>query len=445
MDLQAAGRFWVSGYTAATARGDLTARTGEKPEVRLDSGLVDDPQIRAFAGGFSFSGSAVDSVAAFRPITLHGQLDSGEAVTVQHAQNYGSNPPFGSPHYIAYNVVVGDRVTGLDQPYTAVRFRLGHPFWLAHLHESEPVVVEDDGSTLSVEVADDGNWLVYSSSSPATLRQLEIRVVSGCLVLLHLVLDQNDVTTRETQVRLDGDQPWLPVYGPAFNAPMGALEPDPLLPREELTVERFAKWIPFNDKLDGLAWAVARPFKAELQPQVQVMTSLVEGLHRRLRFQQKKFPGVPKDAIGAVLKAARAGASAEAAAQGIDPQVASSSVVLFHDVSFRTRASDIVTEVCAVIPEITESIVDLPRRIVDGRNDFAHQLEQRGESLAVRILPWLIVANTIPWLLRGLLLLRAGVDPNVLRDSYLASNRFEHFRANTAQHVEELGWKLPEN
>jgi hypothetical protein len=78
------------------------------------------------------------------------------------------------------------------------------------------------------------------------------------------------------------------------------------------------------------------------------------------------------------------------------------------------------------------------------RNDFAHQLQQGDESLAVRILPWLIVANAIPWLLRGLLLLRAGVDPNVPRDGYLASNRFEHFRANTAQHVRELGWELAE-
>jgi hypothetical protein len=43
-----------------------------------------------------------------------------------------------------------------------------------------------------------------------------------------------------------------------------------------------------------------------------------------------------------------------------------------------------------------------------------------------------------------LLLLRAGVDAKTLRDGYLASNRFEHFRANTAQHVKELGWELPQ-
>jgi hypothetical protein len=212
MGLETAGQFWVPDNTDVTARGDFTAHVGEQPEVRLHSGLVDDPQIRAFAGGSAFSGSAADSVAAFLPITLHGQLDTGDILTMLDAQNYGYNPPFGAPRYVAHNVVFGGHVSGVDEPYSAIRFRLGHPYWLAHLQEGEPVIVEDDESTLSVEAADDGNWLVYSSSTPATLRQLEIRVVSGCLVLLQLVLDQTDISTHETQVRLDGDRPWLPVY-----------------------------------------------------------------------------------------------------------------------------------------------------------------------------------------------------------------------------------------
>ena len=32
---------------------------------------------------------------------------------------------------------------------------------------------------LSVEISADGNWLVYCSSTPATLRQLQIRLFSG--------------------------------------------------------------------------------------------------------------------------------------------------------------------------------------------------------------------------------------------------------------------------
>jgi hypothetical protein len=45
-------------------------------------------------------------------------------------------------------------------------------------------------------------------------------------------------------------------------------------------------------------------------------------------------------------------------------------------------------------------------------------------------------------LLRGVVLLRAGVEPGALRAGYLAHQRFEVYRANVAQMVSELGWEL---
>jgi hypothetical protein len=236
------------------------------------------------------------------------------------------------------------------------------------------------------------------------------------------------------------------LHGKGFNAPVDDLEHDPLIPRDALTVDQFAKWIALNDRFDGLAWAVARPQKGVLQTQVQIVSSLVEGLHRRLPYQQTKFPGVLKTARAAIVEAARNAAGAAADTEGVDRQAAMDSVAFLTDVSFRTRATEIVTEVCGAVPEIAESITDLPGRITKARNDFAHHLPQDEgkEPLEVRYLRWLVVANVTPWLLRGLLLLRAGVDAKTLRDGYLASNRFEHFRANTAQHVKELGWELPQ-
>ena len=38
-----------------------------------------------------------------------------------------------------------------------------------------------------------------------------------------------------------------------------------LLPREELTLERFANWIPINDTLDGIARVAGRPIEGFLQ------------------------------------------------------------------------------------------------------------------------------------------------------------------------------------
>jgi hypothetical protein len=92
---------------------------------------------------------------------------------VQDAQNYGSNPPFGTPRYIAANVVLGAHVTGVDEPDAAVCFRLGHRYHLDHLREGAPVVVEDDGSTLNVEAADDGN-------APCAIKGTASSTTPGC-------------------------------------------------------------------------------------------------------------------------------------------------------------------------------------------------------------------------------------------------------------------------
>ena len=54
-----------------------------------------------------------------------------------------------------------------------------------------------------------------------------------------------------------------------------------------------------------------------------------------------------------------------------------------------------------------------------------------------------MIAQVTRWLLRGLLLLRAGVEPAALRAGYLAHQRFEFYRANVAEMVSELGWELP--
>jgi hypothetical protein len=107
----------------------------------------------------------------------------------------------------------------------------------------------------------------------------------------------------------------------------------------------------------------------------------------------------------------------------------------------------VVTKVCAVLPEIEESVAGLPTLLKDARNEMAHQfpLDKEAEPLEVRYLRWSIVASVTPWLLRGLLLLVAGIDPNVLHERHLAYGRFLHFRTNVAQFVKELGWQPPED
>jgi hypothetical protein len=456
MNVAAGGDFWVPVTPGVTVSGAFKADAGSEPELVLARGVVGDPRVAVSVhGGITYASGGVATIKASLPITVQGRLDSGESVTLVNAQNWGGpGPPFENPSYKAHYAIVGDRtVSGADQLFSSMRFRFGEAYWLGHLRDGDASAVGGDGSTLCAEQADDGNWLVYSSATPVTQRRLESMVVLGCVALAELALDQ-EFEARDTQVRINDGDPWLTVHGPGANRPPKESSFHTLLPREVLTIERFAKWIPINDTLDGLASAVTRPVaQAPLQSEVLIVTALLEGLHRRLhsKFQQSKFPDASGGALDRIRQAARRAANAKAAdEQNLDPDkvrtAVKDAVGHFDQVDYLRRAEDVVTTVCGAIPEINESVAALPKRLKDARNEMAHQLplDHEEEPLEVRYLRWLVVSQVTPWLLRGLLLLEAGVEPSLLHDQHLAHNRFFYFRANVAQFVEGLGWELPE-
>ena len=315
-------------------------------------------------------------------------------------------------------------------------------------------MVEDDQSTLSVEASADGNWLVYTSSTPATLIQLQMRAITGCLALAQLALFPDrerefDLRTRETQARVDSASPWLTVRGPMFCAPRpDALRVDSLLPHTELTVERFAKWIALNDKFDGLAWAVARRMRIPIQLQVQLLTSLVEGVHLRLTppGEQTWFPDASKAALKRIREAAAEAAVDQAHREGLDPGIVGTRVwnALGHvgDKSYLERAEEVVAEVCAAVPEIGVSITRLAPHLRDSRITFAHQLRPEG-ALQDRYERWMVLSIITPRLLRARLLLEAGIEPHVVRENYLENETFTLHREQAEIRVKKLGWDKP--
>ncbi|MCV7045711.1 hypothetical protein H7J08_13685 [Mycobacterium frederiksbergense] len=448
------GEFWLMERPEQRSRGEYRCTIGDDPEAILANELIPDPRVvyhRDAAGRITGSGklaSPARSVEAFQPVTLHGVLDSGLAVTLLDARNYGSGGWYGNPHYRAVIAMLGAHVHGNDQIYAAVRFRIDDPYWLGHLTAGLSSTLEDDGSTLSAEISDDGNWLVYVANVPTTLRRLETRVISGSLLFLHLAMNV-DLVTRETQVRIEPSGEWVTLTGEGCCAEPIGMNRRTLLQPSVVTVNRLAKWITLNDRLDGLAWTVARPVEGPLQVQAQVATSAVEGLHRRLPYQQAKFPLASKSTIGGIKQAARRAAAEKAStAVGLDSNQVKAAVrnalSHFEEVDYLTRAEDLVDEVCSVIPEITESVPDLAKLLSRVRNNRAHQLPQETErTMDVWVNELIVVATTTPWLLRGLLLLHAGFEPSELNEAFVAHQRFLMFRANTAKHAVELGWTIP--
>jgi hypothetical protein len=97
---------------------------------------------------------------------------------------------------------------------------------------------------------------VWSASppSPCPVRDLDSRVLACCRALGRLALDR-PVQVRTVEVRISQDGGWLPLRSRAYCAPDAGYG-ESLLPSAELTVEKFAKWIALNGRLDGLASAV---------------------------------------------------------------------------------------------------------------------------------------------------------------------------------------------
>jgi len=182
-------------------------------------------------------------------------------------------------------------------------------------------------------------WLVYESAQPSSRQELDSRAAAACLALARLALDRQ-LAVRTIEVRTGQAAEWLPLHSQAYSAPVSGFG-ESLLPREELTVERFANWIALNDRLDGLASAVDGLGQGTVQSQVLAGTSLVEGLHRRLPYEQSQFPRATGGARGRVKKAARNAAAVQAKAeQELEPDLVHAAVKdavgHFEDVGYRT-------------------------------------------------------------------------------------------------------------
>ena len=95
------------------------------------------------------------------------------------------------------------------------------------------------------------------------------------------------------------------------------------------------------------------------------------------------------------------------------------------------------------MPELAESVPDMAGKLTVARNDIAHHLVMNDEKepLADRIDRWAVISWVTPWLLRLLLLLHAGIEPDALHEACLESDRFGFVRANIAAIARDLGWR----
>ena len=437
------GTFWEAS-SPIRSRGHYAPSTEGRPELRLLAPIVDDPLAARVATNDGTSRivssmQADKAVKSFAPILIHGELDTGENLTLLSAQNYSAGPTL--PRYRARVSILGAHVDA-NHAYSAMRFRVSDRYWTDHLSPGESAQTADL-STLRTEAAEDGIWLIYEGASHRNIRDLEQYVANSCITLMTLAFDFRP-EIQEIELRTH-DGPWLRTAGSGFRGQTSDWDV-PMLNTSELTLERIARWIDLNAALDNLGAASADPPTGAVQAQALVATTLLEGIHRRLPFEQSKFPSLSKAAKRKVRAVARSAAvEAATSSAGVDvgavDKAISDCLSHFSSVSYLDRAHDIVAEVGAAVPELTMSVPDLPKLLKDARNDLAHHLVEAEsiDELVTVISRWTIASMAAPWLLRFLLLLRVGVDPAILRSKSLEHQRFEFVLANIARIADELG------
>jgi hypothetical protein len=238
-------------------------------------------------------------------------------------------------------------------------------------------------------------WFVFELTDPMTLRECDSLVISPALTLARLALGV-DLDVGPTQLRVGpATSPWISVLTKRRSSEPVRREKQPtevLLPSSVLGIDNFATWIDLSVDLDGLAAVVANPpTGVAIQAEALTMASVAEGLHRRL------FPGTGK-------------------------------------MSYRARLVQLEQAAVEVVPQVTAGFTNLPWAplVLKTRNLLAHQLNDDKRGMLEKIDAMTLVAWSVPWVLRIVLLRRAGLDPEMIRARLAEFSAFQYYQANIA-------------
>ncbi|WP_041813244.1 HEPN domain-containing protein [Rhodococcus jostii] len=389
------GDFWAAEAPARRRRGELTVRA--QTDALLDT--IDLVDMRAvtmtmFPNGethWTQSGDPEDVVADFSPITVHGVLDAGRDVTLVDAMGTAG---VASQSFRVRYVLDGAHVDGHDERFSAVRFQLDDPRWWTHLEDG---MTAQGGTVGSLSISRDGQsvWFVFELTEPMTLRECDSLVTSPALTLARLASGM-DLDIGPTQLRVGpATSPWISVLTKRRSSEPIRRRKQPtevLLPSSVLGIDNFASWIDLSVAFDGLPAVVANPPKGvAIQAEALTMASVAEGLHRRL------FSGT-------------------------------------GNMTYRARLEQLEQAAVEVVPQVTAGFTNLPwaPSVVKTRNLLAHQLDDDKREMLEKIDAMTLVAWSVPWVLRIVLLRRAGLDTETISARLADFNAFQYYRANVA-------------
>ena len=411
----------MSGRDEPRLPGLLKVAPGARPYIEVNGQLTEMDRVIRRGEGVEVRGLALPEQYTGL-LTIHGQDDRGTPLTLTEAFTIGRAPR--SHRLAGVQAVVGGRLSGRDHLFTGFRARLGHlAAWRPFLLEpgwSSPREITGGGK-LSVLSTGEPNevWVAGQRVPSASLRRIGRTFLQPLLTLFTLAAD-HPCEFLALQVQESPGDEWWDVYSPA-------LQPERteelaahnwLMQARDLDLRNVVVWLDNVERLGPLPPAVAglgRSGTISLESEVLNATTLAEGLHRRIypsqtRFADENMASRARDA--AVRAVAMAAKEAVNAVRGLLGHL--------QEPGFRARLSGLAEEGESAVPGVTGATSKWREIVYAARNDFAHRTTGFIGDDDDAVDRYLMVASSLRWLLQGLLLIKAGIDPSRL------AQRFEY-------------------
>jgi len=229
------------------------------------------------------------------------------------------------------------------------------------------------------------------------------------------------------EVQQEPELPWWPVHSAAQRSSDLPIQRITLLRADDITPMIVMTWLDQVEKLGPLPPVVTNGLQGPivLESRVLELTTVTEGLHRRLRPGGLRF----SEEIGTAVRnaAAEAAENTEAGAG----KVVKGFLNHVHEIGYGQRLLELAEMAEPGAPGVTGRSNRWKAAVYEARNDFAHRAEM-GWFEDSDYDRYVTVVLSLQWLLRAVLLLEAGIQSNILAERFRKHQEYQLFLEQAA-------------
>lgn len=423
------GDFWLPESAGSRRQGTLDLTKGTAPSLSTQGALtsmMSVPEKKTGPDGSFCVQSHFDPDRT--PRTVYGKADDGMPLTLLETQNLGYAggllPHEQKERWSASHVILGAHLSGRDHRFTGVRVRLQAvhgalsatraPSW------GSPVPLAS-GGVLSLDEMAEETWLVLEGLPSASLRGLDRTYLRPLSSLLSLASGEI-LGLLGLEVSQEESAPWLRVHSGSHRAADLSWPNQALLERSDVAPEAVARWLDRVETLGPLPPVVVNGLRGpvSLESRVLELTTLAEGLHRRLQPDAQRYPKETGDAIR------KAAVHAAATVEDTSADVVKGLLRFVHEPGYAWRLSELARMAEPLAPGVTGKTNRWKTLVYAARNDYAHRT-RAGWLDEEDVDRYLTVALSMQWLLRALMLAEAGFPSELLARRMNAHDPFSLF------------------